>query len=92
MSFIDELRNGLSQFLAIIRKDGETDILSMPYAEYSLQCFVIYKDILFENLLHEDAPLARALRSIGVEQPRDQLMIFIETFYLFCRTQTEQND
>lgn len=89
MYFIDSLHISHARFLAIIHDDGHSDILSMPYAEYSLQCFVIYKDRLFAGLLHENGELAQAFRTIGVEQPRDQLVIFLETFYLRQHTQDE---
>ena len=92
MSFIKKLHSNFDHFYAIIDNDGHNDVLSMPYAEYSLQCFVIYKDRLFEGLLHQDGELAQAFRAIGVEQPRDQLVIFLETFYLYQHTKTEQND
>ena len=92
MSFVDLLHTIHTQFLAMIHEEGHNDVLSMPYAEYSLQCFVIYKDRLFEGLLHQDGELAQAFRAIGVEQPRDQLVIFLETFYLYQHTKTEQND
>ena len=90
MDFIDELRNRFSVFLSTIHADGHDDIISMPYAEYSLQCFVIYKDMLYNRILHSDCSLAQAFCAIGVNHPRDQLMIFIDTFYLFCQMQNKQ--
>ena len=89
MSFVDLLHISHTQFLAMIHDDGHNDVLSMPYAEYSLQCFMLYKDRLFAGLLHENGELAQAFRAIGVEQPRDQLVIFLETFYLRQHTQDE---
>ncbi len=87
MDFRTELYKAFSSFLSMIRKDNETDILLMPYAEFSLQCFIIYRNALEKGLLHEDGPLAQAFCQIGVDQPRDQLMTFLDTFYLYWHTQ-----
>ena len=89
MDFINELRKGFSQFLSIIRKDGEVDVLLMPYAEYSLQFYVIYKDVLYKDLLRENGKLAQAFCSIGINQPRDQAVIFLNAFYLYWHTRQE---
>ena len=83
MTFIDELHKSFSIFLSIINKDGHADILSMPYAEYSLQCFAIYKSTLYDGILLANTPLAQAFSALGITQQRDQLMFFIDTFYLF---------
>jgi len=91
MSFIDELRSGHAGLLSMIREDGHEDILLMPYAEYSLQCFVIYKGAIYHDILRENGALAQAFLSIGVEQPRDQLVILLETLYLFLHTKPSLN-
>jgi len=91
MSFIEELRSGHASLLSIIREDGHGDILLMPYAEYSLQCFIIYKDAIYHNILRENGSLAQAFISIGVEQPHDQLIILVETLYLFLHTKPSLN-
>ena len=87
MDFRTELSKGFSEFLRMIRKDNETAVLLMPYAEYSLQCFIIYRDALCKGLLHESSPLAQAFCDLGVTEPRDQLVIFLDTFYIHWHTQ-----
>ena len=89
MDFRNELHNGFSEFLNTIQADNETDILLLPYAEYSLQCFVIYHKALYTGLLREGGPLAQAFCALGIDQPRDQLVIFLEHFYIYWRTQQE---
>ena len=91
MSFIDKLRIGHTRLLSMIHEDGHDDILLMTYAEYSLQCFVIYKDAIYHDILHENGALAQAFLSIGVEQPRDQLLILLDTLYLALHTKQSLN-
>ena len=86
MSFHVELHKGFSSFLNTIQQDKETDVLLMPYAEFSLQFFVIYHDLLYKDILRESGPLAQAFCQIGIVEPRDQLCIFLEHFYIHLRT------
>ncbi len=86
MSFHTELSKGFAAFLEMIQRDQETDILEMSYAEYSLQCYIIYHDALYKGLLRENGPLANAFCQIGIDQPRDQLVVFLDTFYINWRT------
>ena len=87
MSFTNELHIAHLRFLSRIHKDGHEDILLMPYAEYTLQCFAIYKDTLCHDIFHENSALTKAFRSIGVEEGRDHLLIFLDTLYLCLRTE-----
>jgi len=89
MPFHAELCKGFSAFLEMIQKDKHTDVLLMPYAEYSLQFYVIYHDALYKGLLCENSPMAKAFRDIGIDQPRDQLLVFLNTFYLYWHTRQD---
>ncbi|MBR5302059.1 MAG: hypothetical protein IKU38_04430 [Clostridia bacterium] len=89
MSFTTELYKGMSEFLSMIREGNATDVLLMPYAEYSLQCFILYQEALERGLLHKSSPLAQAFRNLGINEARDQLVIFLDTFYLYWHTQKD---
>jgi len=89
MSLHVELHKAFSSFLDTIKKDNETDVLVMPYAEFSLQFFVIYHDLFYTDILRESGPLAQAFCQIGIVEPRDQLCIFLEHFYIYLRTNQE---
>ena len=89
MSFANELRTAHLRFLAMLRKDCETDLLLMPYAEFSLQCLVIYRDTLYKGILRKGSPLSQAFCALNIDEKLDQLMIFLETFYLYWHTQAD---
>jgi len=92
MLFIHELHAGFDRFSTIIHEGGHDDILSIPYAEYSLQCFVIYQDALYGDILHRDGTLAKALCSISIDQPRDQLTLFLDALYLFLHAREKRQN
>lgn len=85
MTLIEELQQHYALFHDRICLDGHADILNMPYAEFSLQCFLIYQDFIENTLLGEQSSLRAAFRMIDITLPRDQMVIFIETFYLSRR-------
>ena len=82
---IEDLQRHYSLFYDKICLDGHADILNMSYSEVSLQCFLIYKDFIENTLLGEQSSLRAAFRMIDITLPRDQMVIFIETFYLSRR-------
>ena len=87
MSFSSELRKGFSEFRHTLQEDHTTDVLLMPYAEYSLQLYILYHESFYGGLLRENSPLSKALCEIGVQQPLDQFTLFMDAFYLYCHTQ-----
>jgi len=89
MSFQSELHNGFFEFLHMISQDNSAELLLMPYAQYSLQFFIAYKDALYKGPLCENGPLAKAFCSIGIDEPCDQLLIFLDAFYIYWHTQEE---
>lgn len=86
MDFIDKLQRAFSQFQSMLIDDQNADILELSYAEFTLKCYVGYSQRLYDTILQENAPLAKAFRAIGIEQPRDQLLMLLDTFYLSLRT------
>lgn len=82
MSFIEELRRAFDQLHSMVTKDHNDALLVMPYAEFTLKCYAEYADQIRAVLLHNGAPLTRAFDAIGVDQPRDQLVMLLDTFYL----------
>ena len=87
MSFTSELLKGFSSFRRILQEDHTTDVLLMPYAQYSLQLFILYHESFYDGLLRKNSPLSKAFCAIGVEQPLDQFTLFMDSFYLYWHTQ-----
>lgn len=83
MSFSSELRKGFSEFRRTLQEDHTTDVLLMPYAEYSLQLYMLYHESFYNGLLRKNSPLSKAFCAIGVEQPLDQFTLFMDSFYLY---------
>ena len=83
MQFIEELKRAFNQLQSIILDDQNADLLDMSYAEFTLKCYIGYSKHIYTTLLHEGAPLTNALCAIGVDQPRDQLVMLLDTFYLY---------
>ena len=71
-------------------ENQNSDLLTMSYAEFSLNCYVGYADRIYGSMLSDTAPLTRAFLSIGVDTPRDQLLILLDTFYLHLHTTAKQ--
>lgn len=90
MSFANELHIAHLRFLAMIREDGHADILQMPYAEFTLQCYTIYKDMLYGDILKQNGVLAQAFQAISVKESRDHLLIFLDTLYLSLHMEDKQ--
>ncbi len=86
MCFTEELQRAFSQLQSIILEDQNADLLDMSYAEFTLKCYAGYADRIYATLLREGSPLNNALRAIGIDQPRDQLVMLLNTFYLHLRT------
>lgn len=82
MIFCSELEKAFSQLQDMLIENQSTDLLTMPYAEFTLTCYAGYHLKIYSDILSKDFPLERALRSIGIDTPRDQLMILLDTFYL----------
>ena len=82
MSFSSELLKGFTEFRRILREDHRTDILLMPYPEYTLQIYMIYHESAYNGILRKNSPLSKAFCAIGVVQPQDQFMLFMDSFYL----------
>ena len=90
MSFEKELNRAFAQLKTIIAEDNSNELLTLAYAEFSLKCYVGYAKRIYGSILHENAPLTRAFLSIGVDTPRDQLLILLGTFYLYLHTGANQ--
>ena len=90
MSFDNELHIAFTQLQNMLLENHSADLLTMPYAEFSLKCYVSYAERIHNTILHSSAPLTRAFLSIGVDTPRDQLLILLNTFYLCRRTDSKQ--
>ena len=87
MSFANELRKGFSEFRRILQEDHTTDVLLMPYAEYTLQLYILYHESFYNGLLRKNSPLSKAFYAIGVVQPQDQFTLFMDSFYLYWPTE-----
>lgn len=86
MNLTEELRRAFSQLKAMFLEDQNASLLDMAYAEFTLKCYAGYADRIYATLLRRGAPLTRAFDAIGVDQPRDQLLMLLDTFYLHLRT------
>lgn len=86
MTFIEELRRAFDQLHSMLEEDHNEALLDMAYAEFTLKCYAGYADQIRTVLLHNGAPLTRAFDAIGVDQPRDQLVLLLDTFYLHLHT------
>ena len=86
MTWFNELQGAFLQLKSMLIDDQNEDMLDLSYAEFTLKCYVGYAERIDSTLLREDAPLAKAFCSIGIEQPRDQLLVLFDTFYLHLRT------
>ena len=91
MYFEKELTLAFTQLQTMLTEDQSADLLTMPYAEFSLKCYVSYADRIYSTMLHSSAPLTRAFLSIGVDTPRDQLLILLDTFYLHLHAGAKQS-
>ena len=87
MNFTEELRHAFHQLHAMLLEDQNTALLDSSYAEFTLKFYAGYADHIYAMLLHEGAPLTSAFRMIGVDQPRDQLLMLLDTFYLHVHAQ-----
>ena len=85
-----ELEIAFSQLQNMFIENQNSDLLTMSYAEFSLKCYVAYADRIYGSMLSDTAPLTRAFLSIGVDTPRDQLLILLDTFYLHLHTTAKQ--
>ena len=85
MTWINELQGAFLQLRNMLLEDQNDALLGMSYAEFTLKCYVGYAERIYSTLLRQDAPLATALRAIGVDTPRDQLLMLLDTFYLSLR-------
>ena len=90
MSFEKELNFAFTQLKNIIIEDKSDELLTLSYAEFSLKCYVSYAERIYSTILHESAPLTCAFLSIGVDTPRDQLLILLDTFYLHLHAGAKQ--
>ena len=90
MSFSKELFHAFDQLNSLFEEDQNTAIFHMTYAEFSLNCYVGYADRIYGSMLSDTAPLTRAFLSIGVDTPRDQLLILLDTFSLPLHTTAKQ--
>ena len=90
MEFRSELEKSFSHLQAMLIENRSADLLTMPYAEFSLKCYVSYAERIYSTMLHSSAPLTRAFLSIGIDTPRDQLLILLDTFYLHLHTSAKQ--
>lgn len=82
MTLSDALNEAFISFYSTLISDGSEDILDLPYPQYTLQCWALYKDALFCGLLQENQQTAQALRSIGITERSEQLLVFIDAFFL----------
>lgn len=87
MSFNHELLKGFTEFHRILREDQRTDVLLMPYPEYTIQLYMLYHESAYNGILRENSPLSKAFCAIGVVQPQDQFMLFMDSFYLHWHTE-----
>ena len=87
LEMTEELRFAFSQLRAMFLQDQNASLLDMAYAEFTLKCYVGYADRIYATLLRKGAPLTRAFDAIGVDQPRDQLIMLLDTFYLHLHAQ-----
>lgn len=85
MCFTEELHRAFNQLQTMLLEDQNAALLDMPYAEFTLKCYAGYANRIYATLLRQGAPLTHALCGIGVDQPRDQLLILLDTFYLHLR-------
>ena len=90
MLFRSELENAFTLLENMLIEGKSDELLVLSYAEFSLKCYVSYAEQIYSTILHKSAPLTRAFLSIGVDTPRDQLMILLDTFYLHLHTSTKQ--
>ena len=88
MSFIEELQNAFFQLKNMLNEDQNADMLDMAYAEFTLKCYAGYADRLYSTLLRKGAPLSIAMNEIGVDMPRDQLLVLLNAFYLSLHSNT----
>lgn len=86
MNVAEELHRAFDQLQAMLLEDQNAVMLDMSYAEFTLKCYAGYAKRIYATLLCQGAPLTHALCSIGVDQPHDQLLILLDTFYLHLRT------
>ena len=85
MNITEALRLAFSQLQTMLLEDQNAALLDMSYAEFTLKCYAGYAERIYATLLRADAPLNSALRAIGIDQPRDQLLMLLDTFYLHLR-------
>ncbi len=88
MTVVNELQTAFSQLESIFEEDHNTEILDMAYAEFTLKCYIGYANRIYETILNKNAPLSAALCAIGIDIPRDQLLILLNTFYLSRHSNT----
>jgi len=88
MFFIEELQNAFLQLKNMLDEDQNADMLDMAYAEFTLKCYAGYADRIYRTLLQKGAPLSSAMNEIGIDMPRDQLLILLDTFYLSLHSNT----
>jgi len=86
MTLIDELQNAFHHLKCTFEAYHNSDLLELAYAEFTLKCYAGYADQIYSTILHPDAPLTDAFRSIGIDTPRDQLPMLLATFYHHLHT------
>ena len=82
MPFIDELQKAFNQLHSMLENDQSNELLAVPYAEFTLQSYAKYAQPIYETLLSPNAPLTNAFCAMGIDTPRDQLLMLLDTFYL----------
>ena len=78
--------NAFSRKLA---QDGNAALHTLPFPEFTINCFMLYKDYIKNQLLSASAPLSLLFSQIGVLDEADPFLLFIHSYYLACHAQDE---
>ena len=76
--------NAFSRKLA---QDGNAALHTLPFPEFTINCFMLYKDYIKNHLLSDNAPLSLLFSQIGVLDEADPFLLFIHSYYLACHAQ-----
>lgn len=82
MEFIDLLREHHRAFTQLLTEHNSSDLLVLPYAEYSNQIYLQFHPFLRSRYLAENSPLSSAMMQAGIIEQDEQLILFILTHYL----------
>lgn len=89
MTLQQALSNAHEQFSAMLRKDKNMRIIALPFPEYTINCLVLYKDRINNEILADNAPLSLLFSQIGVLDEADPFILLVHSYYLARHAQDE---